>query len=452
VPTIADELISRSPFNLLHHGDPGSLPIPTRVKAVEGAIAQVDEIEREKLWFLDNSIRRFAHPALDPHFPDWWNKAKENKEARHLVLRLIHLGRQQGGLDIVRTVAFDQETDELSQLIAARALIAIGPSDDKVRYAQHLLAHYADLSRSIVLQALDFLFPDYISVDQFFALIDAVGITDADGHVSILPLGPDLPESLRAPADLDNFLEHVIARSGPLSGEGQDYPFRDSFSKMAAAAALRLLDNYPDEIPNVVTDLILLLHEARRYSSINDAWEALTKAFEASSGRRRTSFWRAVERLRDHPWVQDRDDVNICLVQHFGWPVIVDTSDIDWFIADVRERTDPRERRIALRAAHGLWRQFGGEPDILPRLEEAAQIDPALAEQLAQWQSPPPQSAEVTEQTARLEALRQRNEARTAERDQRWVELIGTLRADPTFFDRLSPQTDESVDSRLFHL
>ena len=43
---------------------------------------------------------------------------------------------------------------------------------------------------------------------------------------------------------------------------------------MAAAAALRLLDNYPDEIPNVVTDLILLLHEARRYSSINDAWEA----------------------------------------------------------------------------------------------------------------------------------------------------------------------------------
>jgi hypothetical protein len=114
------------------------------VKAVEGAIAQVDEIEREKLWLLDNSIRRFAHPALDPHFPDWWHKAKENKEARHLVLRLIHLGRQQGGLDIVRTVAFDQETDELSQLIAARALIAIGPSGDKVRYAQHLLAHYAD--------------------------------------------------------------------------------------------------------------------------------------------------------------------------------------------------------------------------------------------------------------------------------------------------------------------
>ena len=452
VPAIADELISRSPLNLLSHGDPGSLPIPTRVKAFDAAIEQVDAIDPQKFWFIEEPLRRFAHPALNPHFPDWWAKAKDNEEAQHLVLRLIHIGRQHGGIEIVRTVAFDHGADEISQLIAARALIGLGTPDDQARYAQHLLANYGDLARSIVLQALDLLFPDHISVDQFFTLIDAAGITDSDGHASILPIGPALPEGLRAPRDLEEFLEHVVARSGTLTGEGQEHPFRDAFSKMAIAAAVRLLGAHPDAIPDVVTDVTLLFHEARRYSGSNDSWLTLADAFGASPGRRRSSFWRAAARAREHPWTPDRDDVNLWLVQHLGWPVRVDEADFDWFIADVRERTDPRDRLTALRAAHMLWRQFSNEPDVLARLEEAARIDPALAEQLAKWQSPPPESVEMVAQTARMEEMRQRNEQHAQERDKSWVDLIATLRADPSFLDRLSPQTDESVDSRLFHL
>ncbi len=452
VPAIADELIARSPFNLLCHGDPGSLPIATRVKAFAGAIEQIDTMDPQKLWFIDDPLRRFADPALDPHFSDWWTKAKGSEEARHLVLRLIRLGGQRGGLDIVRTVAFDQETDEISQLIAARALIEIGTPDDRLRYTQHVLANYEALARSIVLQALDRLFPEHISVDQFFMIIDAVGITDNDGHASILPIGPELPEGLRTPADLERFVDQIVARSGTFTGEGEEHPFRDAFSNMATAAAVRLLDSHPDDIPDVVTDMTLLLHEARRYSSGSDSWQALADAFNASPGRRRSSFWRAAARLRDHPWTPDRDDVNLWLVQHFGWPVRVDESDLEWFIADMRDRTDPRDRMTALRAAHMLWRQFNSAPEILTRLEAAAREDPALAEQLAKWQSPPPESAEMIAQTARFEEMRQRNEERTQERDKSWIELIETLRADPSFFDRLSPQTDESVDSRLFHL
>jgi hypothetical protein len=218
---------------------------------------------------------------VDPHIPGWWDKAKNSEEARHLVLRLINVGRQQGGLDVVRTVAFDSEADEISRLIAARALIALGTSDDQMRYAQHLLAHQADLSRLIVLQGLDLLFPKHITIDQFFALIDTVGVTD-DSHASIQPIGPELPDDLSAPADLERFLSNVIARSGDLTGEREDHPFRDAFSEFAAAAALRLLDTHPDDIPDVVTDLVLLLHEGAHHLSSNGAWKALTAAFGAS--------------------------------------------------------------------------------------------------------------------------------------------------------------------------
>lgn len=451
VPAIADELISRSPFNLLRHGDPGSLPIPTRVKAFEGAIAQVGEIDPQKLWFLDEPIRRFAHPALNSFFPDWWNKAK-HEEARHLLLRLIHLGRQQGGLEIVRTVAFDENSDEISQLIAVRALIALGTPADRARYAEHLLAHYTDLSRLVVLQALDLLFPQHISIDQFFTLIDAIGVTGADGEASILPIGPEVPESLCTPADLECFLTNIVARSGSLTGEQEDHPFRGAFSELAVAVALRLLETHPDVIPDVVTDLVLLLQEGGRQLSTVGMSKALTAAFGASTGRRRTSFWRSVERLRDHPWLRDSEDVNVWMVQHLGWPVIADASDIDWLIADIRERTDPRDRRTALQAAHGLWLQLSNDPVVLGRLNDAAQIDPALVKQLERWQSPRSEPPELVEQTKHLDEVRRRNAQQEAERDQSWVDLISNLRADPSFFDNLLPQTEETVDSRLFHL
>ncbi len=452
VPAVAEELIRRSPFNLLVDGDPGSLPVATRAKAFEAAIEQVNTINKQRLWFIEEPLRRFAHPGLDPFLPGWWDKARDNEEARHLVLRLIHLGRQTGGLDIARAVAVDRTVDDISQLLAGRALVALGIDADRASYAAHILTHHTELKRSIVLQALDLLFPAHLSVDQFFALIDAVGITDSDGHNSILPVGPDLPEGLACPGDLQRFLEEIVARSGELTGTGEDHPFRDAFSSLAAAAAVRLLDTYPDEVPDVVTNLTMLLHESRAYAGFNDNWRLLARAFNTSPGRRRSSFWRAVERVRAHPLVPGSDDPNIWLVQHMGWPVGVDASDIDWLIEDVRDRTDPRDQLTALRAAHSLWRQFSNDDALLARLQAAAEGAPDLAAKLALWLSPQPDSPEIIAMTERHKVLSRENEERAAERDKSWITLIEELREDPSVFDQLTPQTEKSVDSRLFHL
>lgn len=453
VPAVADELITRSAFNLLRHGDPGSLPIPVRVKAFGATLAQIASVDPNRLWFMDESLKRFADPALDPHIADWWTKARDGEEARHLVLRLIHLGRQRGGLEVARSVSFDMSHDEISQLIAARALIGIGAEDDRTEYAQYVLTNHASLSRSVILQALDLLFPRYITVAQFFQLIDAAGIVDDDGHTSILPVGPELAAEIRAPSDLEDFLEKVVARSGALKGEGEEeHPFRDAFADLATEAALRLLEAHPDDVPTAVTDLVLLLHEARRHVGHNDSLQSLRRAFSTSPGRRRTSFWRAVERLRDHPWTLDVNEMNVWAVQHLGWPVGVDVDDLAWLIEDISGRSDPRDRWSALSTAHDVWRQAGSDPEILSRLAQAVAGEPALAEQLTRWRTPVTDPPERVEQMARMEELRRRNEEHATKRDDSWIEMIETLRADPSFFDHLSPQTQETVDSRLFHL
>jgi hypothetical protein len=144
--------------------------------------------------------------------------------------------------------------------------------------------------------------------------------------------------------------------------------------------------------------------------------------------------------------------MTVWLVQYLGWPVTVDASDLEWFIRDIGERTDARDRNTALRGAHGIWRQFSNDPDMLARIRKAAQFDPSLTKQLDLWQSPSPEPAESVEQMNRLEETRRRNEEEAAKRDESWVDLIATLRADTSFFDSLLPQTAETVDSRLFHL
>nr|WP_281124947.1 hypothetical protein [Sphingomonas sp. AR_OL41] len=448
---IAEELISRDPFALLRHGDPGSLPMTTRFKAFTAALAQVDDIDHEKLWFADEGLRRFAAPELDAHFADWWAQAGDSVEAQHLVLRLIWVGRQQGGLPIVGAVAFDPTADELTQLLAGRALTRIGNLDDLRRYARHVVDNSSALTRSVVMDGLEALFPQYISVAEFVTLIDQVGVKDDGGHVSVLPLDAEIVDGFQTAADLQAFLEGLLARFGELTGDHQEHPFRDAFAKIAAIGATRLLDHFPDAIPDVVTDLNLLLRESERFSG-DDAARSLGKHFSTSPGRRRTSFWRTVERLRTHPFVPDPDDINIWSIQYFGWPVMIEDADLEWLIADIVGRADARERLTALRTAHSWWRQSGQRPEVLKRLVGAAADDAALAEQLGAWLLPQEDPPVIRQQMADLEALRKRNDEQGAARDDSWVNLIATLRDDPTVFDRLSAQTAETVDTRLFHL
>ena len=449
---VADELISRAPFNLVRHGDPGSLPIPIRVRAFGAALAQVETIDREKLWFLDDSLRRFADPALDPHIPDWWAKASGNEEAQHLILRLIWHGKQRGGIDIARTAAFDGTADEITQLLGVRALVALGDSADQERLARYIIDNGNTLPRSLVLEGLAALFPAHFTVTEFFALIDQVGVKADDGLKSVLPIDGEIVDEISTPELLRAFIDLIVARSGDFTGDGQDHPFREAFSQIAAVAAIKLLQWHPDDIPNTVTDLVLLMHETSRYSGVDNEFRQLGKLFEASPGRRRSSFWRAIERLRTHPYVTDADNLNIWFVQHLGWPVTPTTDDLAWLIPDIGDRTEARDRMVALRGAHTMWRQFGEDPEVAERIVHAAAEDPASAAQLALWRNPPPDPPEHVAQMARFEESRKRNEALAEERDKSWINLVAELRADPSVFDHLSPQTEGSVDSRLFHL
>lgn len=452
---VAEALIERSPFTLISKGDPGSLEIATRVKAFAAVVGTVAGIDHEKLFLIDRSLRRFAEPALDAHVAGWWALAGADTEAQHLVLRLARLGKLPAGLGIARLAASDLEAEEITQLLACRILLEMGSADDKVRFAQHVVANAATLPRTLILEALSGLTPDPISVEAFFSLIDSVGVRDESGHRSILPIDGDLIASIHTQADLQSFVDHVVARSGELRGEGEPNDairFREAFAQLAAAAASKLLDYHPDQVPEAVTDLVMLLHEAHRYSDAEVALTEVNAKIRASAGRRQTSYWRATELARAHPWNKSMDDVNAWSLGFLGWPVTLDENDLAWLLADARDRPNPRDRLNALGMAHQLWRQIGGDPALLTRIREAVAADAVLSEQLDRWQAPQVENPAIAEQMARLKSLESRNREQGEKRESSWVELLSSLKADPSVFDHLNPQTEETVDSRLFHL
>jgi hypothetical protein len=453
--TFADELIVRSPFTLLRNGDPGSLPIATRTKVFRAVIDQIGGIDHEKLWFMDRSLRRFADPALNTEIVGWWQQAGNDTDARHLIFKLAQFGRYPAGVELARSAAFDRAADEITQLLACRLIIELGESTDKKRLAQHVIANASDLHRSLILEALAGLTPRDISVDEFFALIDAIGVRDESGYKSILPVDEDLIAAVTAHDDLWAFIEHIVARSGKLTGRGEqdsDTAFREAFAKLAANAAVRLLANYPDEIPDMVTDLVMLLQEARHLSDADVALGALNQEFRTSSGRRQTSYWRAVTLARAHPWHRTTDDVNVFQLNHHGWPVMLDESDMEWLLGDARNRAEAIDRLNALSAAFQIWRHNGLDPTMLSTIKEAVAGDPILSEKVEAWLTPRTEDPELAKQMEEWKSLERRNQKLHDTRDTSWIELIAKLKADPSVFDHLNPTTEDTVDSRLYHL
>lgn len=453
--TIADELIVRSPFTLLRNGDPGSLPIATRTKVFKAVIDQIGGIDKEKLWFMDRSLRRFADPALDSEIAGWWQHAGDDADARHLILKLAQFGRYPAGVKLARSEAFDRAADEITQLLACRLIIELGDAADKKRLAQHVITHAGDLRRSLVLEALAGLTPEDISVDDFFALIDAIGVLDESGYKSIRPVDEDLMAAITGRDDLWAFVAHIVARSGELTGRGEqnaDAAFREAFANLAADAAVRLLANYPNEIPDMVTDLVMLLHEARRLSDADVALGALNREFGTGIGRRRTSYWRAVTLARAHPWNRTRDDVNVFMLNHLGWPVILDESDIGWLLDDADNRSEAIDRLNALSSAFQIWRHNGADPAMLSTIKEAVAADSILSAQVEAWLTPQPEDPALAKQMTELRTLERRNKKREDTRDTSWIELIAKLKADPSVLDHLNPTTEDTVDSRLYHL
>ena len=155
----AQEIVMRDPRLLMDAGDPSSLKLEVRIRALDGILQTAVDDEHFAIPDHD-ALRRFAQPDLAYYVRDRWAALKRFAGARTLLMLLIHLGKLDACADIAVAAVQDGYADRYTPIFAGRALLSTGSTDQLQDYVRYLVEHADKVHPSLVWDALDELYPD----------------------------------------------------------------------------------------------------------------------------------------------------------------------------------------------------------------------------------------------------------------------------------------------------
>jgi hypothetical protein len=452
---VAREVERREPFLLLDTGDPASLPRTMRerlLSRVTERIAAGDQIPS-----LDgDNLKKFSRPDLAESIRKLWGKHANNNDIRRLLLRIIWLGEIKQCGDIAANIALDPATNQREAAFAGRALMATAEDGVKDQYAHFVMNYAGDLSSTVLWNAVDELFPRYISVDDIIDTVAKVNVAANDGGLGFDWYGPKLIPRISSKADLGKILTGFLAQlGGTVADIDRETTAREkAYFPIIAEAADRLLELSPlEEAPSSAIDAAVRLGESVRVSRIaRRRVPDVTARLQASITRRRTAFWLFVKRLSGHRILNGRPIDSLWELQMLGWAVTLGVEDVDWLLADAPQREAANERELAINTVMAILRDSGSPESYEQRVRAVTGADPAMNRALNTWLNPRENRPELAAREHRLQELRHQNAIERAGVDQSWIAFAAELRADPFKMRNLRPTGPEGCDAKLFHL
>jgi hypothetical protein len=452
--SVAKEVLLREPFLLLDTGDPSSLTTAMREALLRRAIEEI--AADQEIPSLDgDNLKRFCRPDLAPTVRKLWEKYDSHKDVRRFLLRVIWLGQITQCSDLAVKIALNPAASRSEALFAGRALMATAAPLIKEQYAHLITDHAQKLTSVVVWNAADELFPQYISVDDLLKITSTADVVDKDGGLGFDWHGPRLVSRISSKADLEKVLVGFLRQlGGSTSANDRDTTSRERvFFPVIAAAAERLLElSALEEAPLPAIDAAIRLGESARASRIaRESRPDLIARLQASTERRRSSFWRFTERLAIHSSLGGHPIQSLWDLQMLGWTVMLSMTDIDWLLADAPSRRE-NERELAINTAMAIMRDSNYPKDALQRILEVANPDPVMDGAVNAWLKPREKSPELLDRERRLLASQHRTTIERAKDDQSWIDFAAKLRANPTQMRSLRPTTSAGCDAKLFHL
>ncbi len=298
-------------------------------------------------------------------------QASYHSKARGLLLRLIWLGDLKDCADLAADAAFGHFQDQHTWIFAGRALLATGDEPTKRRYAEFIRADCARLPNTVVSDAIDDLFPNFLAVDDLLAIFASVDIGSAWQS-------PNIVNRLNSQSDLERLLSGLLEQLGGEIGNCGYRPNKreEAYFPAIAATASRLLERCSEnEAPGLAIDASLRLGEHHRNTSTIRKQGTVDAEVHRTAARRRLAFWRAAERLNLHRKLQGRQIGFLWDLGFLGFSPGLCVEDLDWLLTDGPKREAENERRLAIDAAMQVWREAGSPASLLKRIEEAARAD-----------------------------------------------------------------------------
>lgn len=203
--TIFDELVRLDPAVVLDHGDPQTLSVAQRSRALEAYVDQYGTGGWRGLQMPSIQVHRFVATELSDVVARLWARGIENGEVRELLLKLMGAGKLARCADIAYAAAMDEGGALLERMLAIDALLRIGdPRLDTL--SESIGSEETRWPPTVARRAMVELFPGHMPIDRLKSIVRRV--PDDRGRpseytyslpqkITQIELAPDYLDSLR---------------------------------------------------------------------------------------------------------------------------------------------------------------------------------------------------------------------------------------------------------------
>jgi hypothetical protein len=168
--TFFDDLVQLDPAVVLDYGDPQSLSIAQRTRALEAYVKRYGSGSWRGLQTPSIQVHRFAAIELCQPVAELWRCGIENPEVRIIILKLIAAGKLIASGDLAFATSMDRDGSDQERLLAIDVLIQLG--DYRIDNVSASIANDAgrwppDVARRAMVR----LFPAYMPIDRIKCIV-----------------------------------------------------------------------------------------------------------------------------------------------------------------------------------------------------------------------------------------------------------------------------------------
>ncbi|MEG3170565.1 hypothetical protein U1737_20505 [Sphingomonas sp. LB3N6] len=179
-PWVFDLVNRLDPALLLNLGDPGSLKVEQRQRALDTFIERFGMGGWRGVSIPEIQIHRLADPTLEPIVRERFASV-ENVEVQQVLLDLIGAAKMAGSAEFARAVVWDHKADIYPRIDAIVALVAL---DDRelIDIAGSIAAGPGEWSQSAARSILYRLYPSHMTDEQLIGVLGWMEETNSTGY------------------------------------------------------------------------------------------------------------------------------------------------------------------------------------------------------------------------------------------------------------------------------
>ena len=454
----ADELIARQPLALVEHGDPASLPVSVRRRALRAILSSLDG-ETPLPFLRDEGLMRFATADMQTDIKEIWaglGDAAGSENRRQLLLRMITEGRLRDCASIAFEAGAEASADPVSRTLAVHAIAEVGDDALRARYGVFLRREAHAFDPEFLWAAISLLLPMAVTVDDLLALLPKLLENERVAGRGLDYHGPKLAEKIERFEDAKKLLIALLEKL-PQTAQGvadADHESTAHLTPTIASLAMRVLDldSSPEPDASAIDASLRLTALTWRHGWREGVLNELATRLRSTPERRRASVWRLCETYAtlEAAFIEPVSDLRHLHVARYQPGV--ELADLDWLVQDIQSRPQLNERVLAVHLAMSVWLQ-NGKPDwALRKISDAAGPLGELAQAIDTWVNPPQLSAERLKQEETHARYDAESNEREAKRQAWWVSFAARIRDNPAQLDSLYPPGEDGVDSNLYYI